>query len=526
MVQPGFDAFISYRRSDGGHVARWLRRELEGFRLPRALRKVLDRKLRIYLDTAYERGTSDFYEQSIKPALLASRFLVVVATPDAVKRAGGAEDWIQREVVDFTAGPNGRNVVAVRAAGGFSDPLPADLAQRFPNIEIVDLRGASRLSFLNPVKASRLSSEKLKLIAPLIDLPPDAMPRLRQEEERRQQARLGVASGVSLAVLTAVSGTSIYALQSSFRATRALEDSMFATGRMIITATDASGEIRSNLLNQGCDLLDKLGSGGSSEPGLQEQVICGSERARAHEQMNEHAEARAVLETTVRLASARYEKSQRHDHARHLVMARQSLAEHLMRRKDVAGAEAAFERLRDDARRLLAHHERSGALAEAEAEGLGVLGDIQAQRTSTSDAVESYLAAAAAVARAREWGTDRADLRLITWQARLFRLAAEQQIKMNNGAAALDGVEKSLELIRAIKPERVTNTIALDEAYAIGLAYVIARARADGGAAEKHRSDALAILARVTGTRGVADAVRERAAQIKRWIESRDANAK
>jgi len=176
MSQLEYDAFVSYRRSDGNKVARWLRRELQAFRLPRSLRGRFNRQLRVYLDTAYERGTSDFYELNIKPAVLSSRFLLVVATPDALGRLGG-EDWIVREVSDFVAGPNGSNVIAVRGAGEFDAPLPANLKDRFPNIEIVDLRGVSSLWFLNPTRAARLSAEKLKLIAPLLDIPPEEMPK-------------------------------------------------------------------------------------------------------------------------------------------------------------------------------------------------------------------------------------------------------------------------------------------------------------------------------------------------------------
>jgi hypothetical protein len=142
MTENIYDAFISYRRSDGGSVARWLRRELTAFRVPRAMRKQYGRKLKIYLDTAYERGVGDFYEESIKPALLSSTYLVVVATPDATRRGDAAEDWIAREIADFTAGPNGRNVIVVRGAGEFNDPLPSNLTTLFPNMEIVDLRGA------------------------------------------------------------------------------------------------------------------------------------------------------------------------------------------------------------------------------------------------------------------------------------------------------------------------------------------------------------------------------------------------
>src|SRR5262245_22656533 len=236
MSEHSYDAFISYRRSDGRAVARWLRRELEAFRVPKALRANFGRKLKIYLDTAYERGTSDFYQQSIKPALLSSRFLLVVATPDAIRRPGGAEDWIEREVSDFTGGPNANNVVGIRGAGKFDEQLPADLNRRFPNIEIVDLRGAGPLSFLNPVRAARLSAEKLKLIAPLLSIAHEDMPRLRQEEERRQQMRLGSTLGTVMGVLVAVSGLSVFALQSRHQALRALDDSMYAAGGMALAA--------------------------------------------------------------------------------------------------------------------------------------------------------------------------------------------------------------------------------------------------------------------------------------------------
>src|ERR1043166_8948393 len=192
-----YDAFVSYRRSDGTKVARWIRRELESYRAPRSLRDRFERKLRVYLDTAYESGTSDFYEHNIKPALLASRFFLIVATPAALRRPGAAagEDWIEREVQDFTSGPNANNVIAIRAAREFDDPLPADLHHRFPNIEIIDLRGAGRLWFLHPTRAARLASEKLKLVAPLLGLPPQEMPRLRPGGGIRQQTRVGVAGG-------------------------------------------------------------------------------------------------------------------------------------------------------------------------------------------------------------------------------------------------------------------------------------------------------------------------------------------
>jgi len=43
-----------------------------------------------------------------------------VATPHAVRRGDEANDWIAHEIADFTAGPNGYNVIAVRGAGDFA----------------------------------------------------------------------------------------------------------------------------------------------------------------------------------------------------------------------------------------------------------------------------------------------------------------------------------------------------------------------------------------------------------------------
>ena len=140
MTAPSYDAFVSYRRADAQGAARWIRRELEHFRPPRQLRDRYGRKLRVYLDTAYERGTNDFFEGSIKPALLASRYLVVLASPDAVTREDKGSDWMWREIEVFQGGPSSGNILVVRVAGELDGPLPAGLAERFPNMEIIDLR--------------------------------------------------------------------------------------------------------------------------------------------------------------------------------------------------------------------------------------------------------------------------------------------------------------------------------------------------------------------------------------------------
>jgi len=230
MAEFVYDAFISYRRSDGGKTARWLRRELEAFHPPRALRDRLPQKLRVYLDTAYERGALDFFENTIRPALLASRFLIAVATSDAVLRPSPQDDWIKREIDPFAAGPNGGNLLLVRGGCDFDGPPPADLAARFPHMEIIDLRNVSRFWRLNPLRASRISGELLKLIAPIAGVALEDMPLLRREQERIQQARLGSAAGAVLAI----SGLTIYALITRTRATTALESTLGATRSLVL----------------------------------------------------------------------------------------------------------------------------------------------------------------------------------------------------------------------------------------------------------------------------------------------------
>ena len=165
------------------------------------MRDRVPQKLRAYLDTAYERGALDFFENTIRPALLASRFLIVVATPDAVLRPSPQDDWIKREIDEFIAAPNRGNLLLVRGGGDFDGPLPADLSARFPHIEIVDLRNVGRFWRLNPLRASRVSGELLKLIAPIAGVAPQDMPILRREQERIQQTRLGTAAGAALAIL-------------------------------------------------------------------------------------------------------------------------------------------------------------------------------------------------------------------------------------------------------------------------------------------------------------------------------------
>jgi tetratricopeptide (TPR) repeat protein len=525
MPESKYDAFISYRRSDGGAVARWLRRQLEGFRAPAFLRSRVNRRLRVYLDTAYERGTSDFYEQSIKPALLASRWLLVVATPAAVRRPDGAEDWMQRELADFSESPNARNVMAIRAAGEFDDPLPADLKERFPNIEIVDLRGATRFSFLNPVRVARLSVEKLKIVAPLLDLAPDEMPLLRREEEKREQTRLGAAAGVTLGTLASVSFLSLYALEARLRSTRALESSMFATGRMVQSVAgqlDRSGnakQLRRRLLNEGCDLIDKLRFEADSEAGIVELVTCRMERGRDYEDQQELDLARTRIQEAINLASDRHNRTQAINGALQVIEARKAMADYLTRRKDSDGVAGELQRLLIDAKRLGAIHVKRHEFPAGEGEALGRLGDLSAERGDRAEAANKYDAAAEAVERAVSESYGNPERRLLAWLMRIYRLAGEQRQALNDPDAALERFARAAEVKGRADAGRVTPDIDVEAAHAYALIFGIERHRRNAEAATAARTQALAAVERVLTAQDASADQKQRAQRIRTWIE-------
>jgi tetratricopeptide (TPR) repeat protein len=522
-----YDAFISYRRSDGSAAARWIRRELEGYRAPRSMRKRFGRKLRIYLDTAYERGASDFYEQSIKPVLLSSSYLLVVATPDAVRRDDETNDWIAREVADFTSGPNGRNVIAVRGAGDFADPLPGDLALRFPNIEVVDLRGATRFWYFNLARAARLTSEKLKLVAPLLDVPLEDMPKLRQEEERRQQSRMGIATGATLGVLLAVSGLSIFALNSRNQAIRSLEDSMFATGSMVLLARglndDAEGntaKTRRLLINQGCDLIDNLSSGSGVDPAMAEFIACRLARARDRENLGEQLEAQALYEDAISNAISRYSRIPRADAADGLIQAREAYAEYLLRQNHDSAAETQYAHLLDAARNFSKTNQARPQYARAEGEALTALGDLYETRGDRSKAAASYDEAATAVRRKIDLAGKYPTTPDIEWLAQLYRFAGEQRRLADDPDGAINRYNRALQVRSLIAASQVTPTLDEEAAISNALIFLVERGRGNGVAAEKARAAALAAIAPVLASESASTDLKQHAMALKSWIET------
>ncbi len=353
MMDDSFDAFISYRRSDAASFARRLRRALRDFPIPMELRGSKT-PFKIYLDTMYERATKDFYELVTRPALLSSRNLIVVATPQSVDRGANKPDWIRQEVIDFENGPNAGNVMVVLARDLGGAALPGDLQRRYPNLELIDLRSFNRFSFFGVLRSARQADELVKLVAPLLGVGRQEMPVLRREEESRRQARLGTLLGAASATILAVASLSAWALYSRHDALNAISRSLFATDRVIqsVARTMEDGETRSNILVTACDLLDSLGARSVSEPRTNAIIICAIQRASKHDEHEELSQSSALLNAAISFAEDQYARSRRADDALAIIEAKAAVMDRASRKLDPAVAAKETESFIDAGKRL------------------------------------------------------------------------------------------------------------------------------------------------------------------------------
>jgi WD40 repeat protein len=196
-----YDIFISYRRGDGLQIAEWLSRRLRAYRPPRGFPRPLS-PLRVYRDVERERVTPAIWEERIRPALVSSRFMIVVLT-DSVAAAplGGTVNWVVREVSGFLETPQRSNVMIVRADPRV--PLPPEISAHFPDPGWLDVR-PSHLRWWRRIIARGTLQDKISaLVVPALDIADAEIPRLTQlaEREKRRVAWAITAVSVVLALV-------------------------------------------------------------------------------------------------------------------------------------------------------------------------------------------------------------------------------------------------------------------------------------------------------------------------------------
>ncbi len=216
------DAFISYRRADGARAAKWIRRELLRYKLPKSLTQkqpqYKQRRLRIYRDIEYAYANEDFFKKNICPAIESSRFLIVVATPSCLEaESGGSPNWIELEAEAFfsTSGTERQlsDVLVVRASGSDEDPLPSAISTRLPKPHILDLRPLENNRWPRFTARDDLRTALLGLVAPIHGIRGSHMNLLRDEDNRRRRRTLYQALAGSITIIIMLMALSIYAMQ-------------------------------------------------------------------------------------------------------------------------------------------------------------------------------------------------------------------------------------------------------------------------------------------------------------------------
>ena len=126
-VELRYWAFISYSHADSRIAAR-LERMLESYSLPRQivgrptpLGPVPPRLKPVFRDRSGMRAGSDLLA-SVRDALLGSRYLIVVCSPEAVRSR-----WVNQEILEFKRLHGDERVLPVIAAG---EPFAARTAAR------------------------------------------------------------------------------------------------------------------------------------------------------------------------------------------------------------------------------------------------------------------------------------------------------------------------------------------------------------------------------------------------------------
>jgi hypothetical protein len=235
-----YNAFISYRRSDGSAIANWLRAKLQNYVLPAEL-ATGRRKLSLYLDTAFERANENFWTNNIEPALRSSQYLIVIATPDSMRpKFNGQQNWVEREIDFFRKLPQGRNVLVVRAKGKIDDELPARLLQDFPQISVVQMTSFTPVidGFLT---RATLRDHVLTILGTLHGIDALQMPTLRMEDARKARSAAIRLTITVLTLLVLISSLAIWALvqrsQLKRELTLTLVQRLLDQSRGAITAT-------------------------------------------------------------------------------------------------------------------------------------------------------------------------------------------------------------------------------------------------------------------------------------------------
>src|SRR5216684_4417520 len=145
-----FDAFISYRQADPDRRwAKWLQKELEGYRTPKDLVKnkgLRPRLSKVFRDEDELAASSDLTGE-VQTALERSHFLIVVCSPRSA-----ASKWVNAEVRRFCEIGRADKILAFLIEGEPATAFPPALLEMRPAV-LPNENGLAPLSTGEPLAA-------------------------------------------------------------------------------------------------------------------------------------------------------------------------------------------------------------------------------------------------------------------------------------------------------------------------------------------------------------------------------------
>lgn len=224
-------AFISHSSRDAAQAA-WLQRAIERYGIPAKLARSrptpagepAPKRFRPIFRRAAP-PTAAGLDPATADALRASRYLIVICSPDAAASAG-----INREVEAFAGWGRRERILACVVDG---TPNTGDERECFPPA----LRGQEPLAADVRRTADGRNGAKLKLLAGMLGVGYDA---LRRREAQRRLRRLQRAMAAALALVLAFAGLALYANSQRVKAVRARQE---AESVLEFLTTDLVGAI-------------------------------------------------------------------------------------------------------------------------------------------------------------------------------------------------------------------------------------------------------------------------------------------
>lgn len=206
----GRDVFICYRRADGAAAAAWLRDWLRGYRLPRdfaneaagIVRPADEKPLSVFLDRDVEGTSPDYWTANVRPALDASRKILVLWTPEsAVRRPDGQWDPMWEEIEHVVRTGREDHIILVPIGVDPDGPSPSELTKRFPRME----RRSPLVGLRRSWFGWRIDRDELtKIASSVCDVPSSLQPILLGIDRRRQIRSLRIRLAIAMALLTIV----------------------------------------------------------------------------------------------------------------------------------------------------------------------------------------------------------------------------------------------------------------------------------------------------------------------------------